>query len=452
MSNLRKIGLMLKKNLLLLVFAITTLFASAQQSKEELTRQQDQLKKEIAELNRTLSSIQSNKKSSLAELTAVRRKIQAREAMMNNISRDLRRLDDEIYTINLDIYRYSKELENLKKQYAQSLVFAYKNRSNYDYLNFIFSANSFNDAIKRVRYLKSYRKQRENQVNTILKTQQVLDQKKIAFEASKKEKNVALQEQTKTLQELENDRKEKDKVVAGLKTQEKQLAGQISKKDRERRELANAISAIIKREIAAAKKREEDEKKRLAAANAANKPANAGTPATKPNVSVTPGNTDVSGGVATSERAGTIQKFDSPTEEQSLAFEANRGRLPWPVDAGFIAIDFGPYELPGTKLRGVSDGIEISLPVGATVKSVADGEVSSVFDLGGEQAVVVRHGKYFTTYSHLSSVNVSKGAKVRSGTVIGRAAADESGSGMVLFMVSNERGSPLDPEKWLKRR
>src|SRR3954464_3522296 len=99
--------MMLKKNLLLLVFAIiTSLVASAQPSKEELQKQQDQLKKEIAELNSTLSSIQKEKKSSLAVLTAVKRKIAAREAMMNNISRDLRRLDDNIYAVNLDIYRY----------------------------------------------------------------------------------------------------------------------------------------------------------------------------------------------------------------------------------------------------------------------------------------------------------------------------------------------------------
>lgn len=444
--------MMLKKNLLLLVFSITSLFAVAQPSKDELQKQQQQLQKEIAELNRTLSGIQKNRKSSLAELTAVRRKIQAREAMMNNISRDLRRLDDEIYTINLDIFRYGNELAVLKKQYAQSLVFAYKNRSNYDYLNFIFSANSFNDAIKRVRYLKSYRQQRETQVSTIMKTQQVLDQKRFAFESSKKEKNLALQEQTKTLQELENDRKEKDRVVAGLKGQEKNVASEIKKKDRERRELASAINAIIKREIAAAKKREEEERKRIAAANAgANKQATNNTPA-KPNVGVTPGNTNVSGGVTTSGRSGTIEKFDSPTEEQSLAFEANRGRLPWPVDAGFVALDFGSYEVPGSKLKGISDGIDISLPVGSSVKSIADGEVASVFDMGGEQAVLIRHGKYFTTYSHLSSVNVSRGQKVRSGTVLGRAAADEAGTGLVTFMVTNEKGVHQDPERWLKRR
>jgi septal ring factor EnvC (AmiA/AmiB activator) len=440
--------MMLKKSLLLLVFAIATFVVSAQ-TKEELEKQKQQLQKEINELNSTLSSIQKNKKASLAELTAVKRKIAAREEMMNNTSRDLRRLDDEIYAINIDIYRYSKELENLKKQYAQSLVFAYKNRSNYDYLNFLFSATSFNDAIKRMRYLKSYRKQRETQLNTIVKTQQVLDSKKVSFESSKKEKNIALQEQTKTIQALETDKKEKDRVVAGLKSQEKDLSKQIKKKESERRELANAISAVIKRELAAQRKKEEEDRKKLATANAGTTKPAAGT---KPNTPVVGGNTNTSGGVTTSGRSGTIEKFYSATEEQSLAFEGNKGKLPWPVDAGFVAIGFGRYEVPNSKMIGISDGIDISLPVGSTVKAVADGEVSSVLDLGGEQVVIIRHGSYFTTYSHLGSVAVSKGQKVRSGTVLGKAAADESGSGLLTFLVTNAKGNFQDPEKWLRRR
>jgi septal ring factor EnvC (AmiA/AmiB activator) len=437
--------MMLKKNLLLLAFAIISLTASAQPTKEDLQKQQQQLQKEIADLNKSLSSIKSNTKASLAQLTAVKRKIAAREAMMNNISRDLRRLDDEIYAINLDIYRYSRELDTLKKQYAQSLVFAYKNRSNYDYLNFIFSANSFNDAVKRVQYLKSYRKQRETQLNTILKTQQVLGQKRQSFQSSIQEKNMALKEQTKTLQELENDKKEKDKVVSNLKSQEKDIAGQIRKKDKERRELAGAINTIIKRELAAQRKKEEEERKRLAAA------ANT-KPATTPNTPTAGSSGPATSGVTTGTRSGAVEKFESASAVQSLEFEKNRGRLPWPVDAGSIALGFGSYEIPGSKLKGVSDGIDIALPVGATVKCVADGEVSSVFDLGGEQAVLVRHGRYFTTYSHLGAVSVSKGQKVYSGTVIGKAAASEDGNGLVTFMVTNEKGSNMDPEKWLKRR
>ena len=92
------------------------------------------------------------------------------------------------------------------------------------------------------------------------------------------------------------------------------------------------------------------------------------------------------------------------------------------------------------------------MPVGASVKAISDGEVASVFDLGGEQAVLVRHGKYFTTYSHLASVNVSRNQQLRAGTVIGRSAASDDGEGEILFMVSNERGQALDPEGWLRRR
>jgi murein hydrolase activator len=431
---------MLKKNLLLLIFAITTLLAAAQPTKEELQRQQDQLKKEIAELNKTLGEIQKNKKRSLGELTAVQRKISAREEMMNSISRDLRRLDDNIYLINLDIYRYSKELDTLKKQYAQSLVFAYKNRSNYDYLNFVFSAKSFNDAVKRIEYLKSYRKQRETQLNTIVKTQEVLEQKRSTFKASINEKNMALVEQSKTLQELANDKKEKDKVVAGLKSQEKDLGAQIKKKDKERRDLANAISAIIKREIAAENKRIEEEKKKAGTTGKTTTPKTSTEPVT---------------GVATAGKSN--RKYD-PLEstpeglERSINFENNKGKLPWPVDAGFVSGQFGRRQVEGTKLWEDNDGIRIEMPApGASVKAVADGEVSSIFDLGGEQAVVVRHGKYFTTYSHLSSVNVSKGSQVKAGTVLGKAAANDAGVGETLFMVSTASGF-VNPESWLKRK
>jgi septal ring factor EnvC (AmiA/AmiB activator) len=73
-----------------------------------------------------------------------------------------------------------------------------------------------------------------------------------------------------------------------------------------------------------------------------------------------------------------------------------------------------------------------------------------VVDLGDEQMVVVRHGKYFTTYSHLASVSVNRKDKVQAGTVVGRAANSDDGGGMVTFMVSNEQGSFLNPTGWLR--
>jgi septal ring factor EnvC (AmiA/AmiB activator) len=136
----------------------------------------------------------------------------------------------------------------------------------------------------------------------------------------------------------------------------------------------------------------------------------------------------------------------------SLNFESNKGQLPWPVSSGFVSIHFGSYEIPETKLKGSSDGIDISLPVGSSVKSVADGEVVYIGDLGGTYLVVIRHGKYFTSYSNLASVNVSKHNAVKAGTVLGKAGANMNGDGLLTFNVTNDKGVFLDPESWLKSR
>jgi len=137
--------------------------------------------------------------------------------------------------------------------------------------------------------------------------------------------------------------------------------------------------------------------------------------------------------------------------EESINFESRRGSLPWPVNSGVVSIAFGPYEIPGTHIQGNSEGITISLPVGASVKSVADGEVSAVFDINGQQAVVVRHGKYFTAYSNLNSIKIARGAQVHAGTVLGAADKGQDGDGQVVFMVSNGNGY-LNPESWLRSR
>ncbi|MCY7421290.1 MAG: peptidoglycan DD-metalloendopeptidase family protein [Chitinophagaceae bacterium] len=439
---------MLKKILFVILFVVMTpvLFAQSP-SKEDLQRKTQDLKREIDNLNKSLADIKKNRKGALVTYNLIRNKIVARERLVQNINKEVRVLDDNIYLSSLEINKLKKELDTLKTEYSQSLVFAYKNRSNYDYLNFIFSAATFNDAIKRITYLKSYRQYREQQVDNINKTQDILQQKIASLNSNKTQKSQTLQEQTKQLVDLEKDRKEQNQEVSKLKSQENNLAAQIRKREKERVQMQNAIAAAVRREqaearkkaLAIAKQKADDEKRRRDAAA-----SNPGNPVKEEPVAVVkpkPGNR-------------TYSPFESTEEGKaaSINFESGRGRLPWPVDAGFVSIHFGRYNIPGTTLYGQSDGITISLPVGASVKAISDGEVTSVFDLGGEQAVLVRHGKYFSTYSHLASVNVSRNQKLGAGTLIGRSAANDDGEGEVLFMVSNERGQAVDPEGWLRRR
>ena len=242
--------------IIVLATAVTTTFA--QQTKEDIQKKQQQLQRELADLNSTLADIKKNKKQSLSQLALVERKIKAREELVSSINKQLNNIDDEIYHNSLDIYRYKKELDTLKANYAKSLVFAYRNRSNYDYLNFIFSANSFNDAVKRATYLRSYRQYRETQVDNILKTQSLLQTKVNNLKDSKTEKSTTLQEQGKQLQQMETDRKEKDQAVEDLKGQEKELASQIQDREKTRKKLNNQLQEIIRREIAEARRKEAD--------------------------------------------------------------------------------------------------------------------------------------------------------------------------------------------------
>ncbi len=449
---------MLKKIVFVVLF-LSLAAASFAQSKEELQRKTQDLKREIDGLNQSLKNIQKNRKGALITYNLIRNKIVAREKLVQNINREVRVLEDNIYLSTLEINKLRKELDTLKQEYAQSLVFAYKNRSNYDYLNFIFSAATFNDAVKRITYLKSYRQYREQQVDNINKTQQLLGDKIAGLNNNKVQKSQTLEEQTKQIIGLEKDRKEQDQEVSKLKSQESELAQQIRKREKDRRQMQNAIAAAIKREQAEARKKalaiakqkaEEEEKRRQQEA------ARIAKNTTSPNSSEKekPVAFEPSEPRRTETSNRTYSPFESTEEGKaaSISFEGGRGKLPWPVDAGIVSIHFGRYKIPGTTLVGQSDGITISLPVGSPVKAISDGEVSTVFDLGGEQAVLVRHGKYFTTYSNLSSANVSRGQQVRAGAVMGRAAANDEGEGEVLFMVTNERGLAQDPEGWLKRR
>lgn len=422
----------------------------AQQSSEELKKRQQELQNEINQLNSNLNAVKQNKKKYMALYAIVQRKVAAREELINNISREIRNIDENIFLNEREVYRLGKELDTLKQNYAKSIQFAYKNRSSYEYLNFIFSSVSFNDAVKRMNYLKSYRRLRETQAETIGKTQALMQQKIDDWNKSKTEKGVVLQNQNSQLKVLEDDRKEQAQVVNQIKNQEKDLQAQLKKKDQENQRLRKALAAAIRAEIedanrkakiAAANKKKEDDAKAKAALNTPTKPQ----ATNKTETAVEPAKKPV-------ERE--YSAFESTPEglTLSLNFEKNRGRLPWPIDAGSITGHYGKEIIPGTKLTVENDGIILGTRSGNSVKSIADGQVVRILDLGEYQTVMISHGKYFSVYNRLASVNVSKGDKVQAGTVLGKASTNPEGEGEVELLIMNEKSRYLNPQQWIKAR
>ena len=425
----------MKKILFLIVLQFSGLaYVHAQDDKAQMERERQEIQQELADLQKAYSQIKGQRHVTLGQLSVLKRKIEVQERYLNNINREIRFLNDDIYRSTVEINRMQKQLDTLKAQYSRSVVYAYKNRSTYDFLNFIFSANNFNDAVKRVAYLKSYRSYREQQVNSILQTQQQIGRRKQIQIGQMQEKKQAMQNQAKQVEVLESQKREKDVAVTELKSKEKEVKKQIVSKQKRDRDLRNALSAIVRREIEKAK----EEAKRNAATT---RPTT-----TNPTENVTNNRT-------VTKAPPSYLDLNAADVKLNASFSNNKGRLPWPVDNGVVSIHFGPYEVEGTRLKGDNPGITIATPsAGMPVKSVFDGEVAGVYNMGDGMAVTIRHGKYFTTYSNLTGVSISKGSSVSTGQSIGRVGQSDDGSGGQIDFILMIESKNVNPEPWLRRR
>lgn len=446
---------MIKKIWILLLIVASSLgtFAQNASSSADLKKQQAAIQKEIDELKKQLAETNKYKRKSLAELNLVQKKLRLRESQIKVINDQINLIQSDINQSWRDIVKLRAELDTLKIQYQKSVVYAYKNRSNYDFVNFIFSAGSFNDALKRMAYLKSYRAYREQQAINIANTQSQLEQKINNLNLSKKEKSSALEEQNKQFKVLAEERAEKNAVVSKIKSQERELTKEMTDKRKQDNKLKAAINAAIRREIEAEKKRlaaiekERKEKEEAArkAAVAAAKKEESSTAATKPAAKPVE--------EKPAAPAKPLDVFDT-REEVKLAsdnFEKNKGSLPWPVNAGRVAMKFGRNQYEGLKVDYDNEGITIEAEANSSIKAVFDGEVSAIFTIGSIQAVIIKHGKYFTTYSNLSKVTVSKGEKVKTGQLIGRLEEKDAGRGELEFLITNDDRINLNPELWLRK-
>ena len=429
-------------------FIVCVLFVSAvgiaqtpAQSRADLEKERASIQKEIEDVKHSLDETKKNRKETLGQLALLLKKLRLRQAAIQNINSQINFIQGDMNNSWKEILKLRKELDTLRKQYEESVVYAYKNRSNYDFLNFIFSASSFNDALKRVEYLKSYRAYREERAENIRKTQVLLQNKIDGLKVKREEKDAVLQKQNKEKAVLDDERKEKDQFVSKLKSREKELQKDLAVKKRQDDKLQNALRAAINREIKLAAQREMAEQKKKDAANdTKTNPAN--------------GNPNINPVTKSSNTVKPKSVFEATPEGLIVSenFEKNRGKLPWPVETGHISIPFGRYSVEG--LKGiVSDnpGLTIETQVGASVKAVFDGEVSTVFNIEGSAAIMIKVGKFFIAYSNLSSVNVTKGEKIKVGQLLGKAAENADGNGEINFIISEENRN-LNPEQWLRRK
>lgn len=445
---------------------------AAQQTREQLEKQRQQLKSEIDEAQNLLNNNKAETNKSLGGLILLSRKSDLQERVVKTIDKDINILDNNIYGIQRDVNKYDRLLDTLKLEYSKSMVYAYKNRGNYEFLNFIFSANNFNDAIKRIAYLKSYRAFREMQGQNIIRTQDLRKQKLEDLGASKEIKKVTLISQKDEMDKLAEQKNEQDRIVQDLKKQGKSIETRIADKQRQVAKVNAAVKAAIAKAI-----KEEKERARLVAVAEAKKRADANKELER----IARAKKVEEERLAREKRAAAIAagKKPDPIKEIPVAvvkekkvkevkepelvnlsgeskilnsrFESNKGNLPWPVDNPAVINHYGTITLPsGTKMA--NNAVIISAAIGANVKACFDGEVIMIYEVeDGKYAITLKHGGFYTSYSLIKNVAVTKGQVVSTGQTLGKVAPNLEGNGSIDLLLAKGETN-YDPERWLRRK
>ncbi len=417
----------------------------AQNSKavKKLQSERAALKKQIDNSQQLLKSTKRDVKTQLSNLLLLDSEIGRQQKYVEHIAYEADSLARRIDTLQVQLESLQRELDECKRKFQRSLMYMHRNRSAQNKLMFIFSADNFKQAYRRMRYVEEFARYQRAQ-GEVLKTKELAVRKaKAELLVAKGEKDRMLADGRAEQKKLEGQKAERQTMVNKLKKEQKKLQTSITQSQKKYNQLNAKIDKLIQEEIAAAeRRRKEAERKRKAAEEKARREA------AKKNGGKAGSGSSSSGKTAT-------PKFREPNDidrQLSTNFTANKGKLPMPITGGYvISSRFGSNSVEG--LRGVqldNKGINITGRRGAQARCVFNGEVTSVFSFGGLMNVIVRHGSYITVYCNLSSVNVRLGQKVTTKQILGTIAPDASGNSTLHFQLRRET-TKLDPEPWLAR-
>jgi murein hydrolase activator len=383
-------------------------FIVSGQSRSELEAKRKKTLEEIAYVDNIIKETERQKSSGINDIRIIGNKLLLRENVIGGMREEIDLLTERIEINELALNLMEKDLEVLKKEYAQTIVNSYKSGKGYSELAYLFSAKDFNQGYKRIRYLQQVAEFRRNEAETIsglkqeifkVKSKMEEDLENISQLKSKEEKQKAL---------LQEEQERKRRMVNNLGSKEKQL-----KKDLEdKKKIAQKIESEIARVI------EEERKK---------------------------------------------SKTSELTPEMRLigeSFEENKGRLPWPVEKGIVTSKFGPQKHPVLNYVNENNiGIEITSYGKTEVRAVFKGQIVKIFAIQGANAsIILRHGKYFTVYQNMVNIKLKQGDMVNTKDLIGEVycEADNGNRSILKFMIFLEKqGSEpekIDPEQWIAKK
>jgi murein hydrolase activator len=388
------------------IFFITFQINSFGQSKDELEQQRQETNQIIENTTRLLEQTSLTRRNSIERLNIVRRRLQLRQNLIRTIQAEIDYLDNAIVQRQIRISDLENDLTVARNSYAQLIRIAYKQRFMHQRIMFILSADDFNQAYRRLKYLQQYGQSRQKQIALIeTVTREIIDELE-GIELERSEKVTLLAKQQNETELLNIERREQNAIVQDLSKRESQLKEELRKQEEVAIALQNAIEELLREEAKLAAER---------------------------------------------------RMYELTPEEKIVSddFRNNMGGLPWPTERGVVTGFFG--ERPHPVLRGImiqNNGIDISTEENAEVRALFTGIVRQVIMVpGSNNVILIRHGNFLSVYSNLAHVYVRGGDKVDTKQLIGRVFTDtENSESTILHLEIWEENRKLDPMIWLSRQ
>jgi septal ring factor EnvC (AmiA/AmiB activator) len=386
----------------LFVFLITAslcLPLYAADNVKDLQNKQKKLQQEIEQTNKLLNQTKKDEKATMNKLQLIGTNIKNQRQLIHT-------LDNEIFALNAEMKELQgtrdslqRVLDGYKADYAEMIRQSHFAQVQQSPLLFLMSSDSFQQLARRARYLREFAHFRQEQVRRIENTQAEIDTQNELLKANKHDKLVVLDTRKKEQENLKRDEKKQKTMLNQLKSKEKDLNKQLKAQEKKVAELNKKIDELIR------------------------------------------------------QQAQKASKTTMTKEQQLIAggFEANKGRLPWPVDKGMISGHYGKQQHPLHEHVIVDNkGIYIQTTAGTKARAVYKGEVTTCCVIAGTYAVIVQHGNYRTVYSNLSSLNVKQGDHVDTKQVLGTIFTDpEQDQKTELYFQIYQDMNMVNPELWI---
>jgi septal ring factor EnvC (AmiA/AmiB activator) len=424
----------MKRLFVFLLFTFSIVHLVSPQTIKELELQRKKMIESIALTNKLLNETQKSANYAINRLSIIKKNIGLRQRLIENLNQEINVLDQTIDTLQQQQNQLEAHLLVLKNDYARLLQESQLRQDTYSQLLFLFSSQSIPQAYRRLRYLKELSDYRKKQAEEIIAVEKKLALQQTLLTQTRNAKESLLQQKEIERKKLSAEQQRENQAYNALKGKEKNLREQLIKQQN----VARALNAKIEQLIAEEIRRAEERKKAEAEAAARKKKATSKETVQKP-----------------STTQPEKKEVDYMTKEEKLIsgnFAANQGRLPWPVEKGFISGHFGIQPHPILQhVTTNNKGIYIETHRNADARAIFDGVVTERFSIpGSNNAIIIKHGDYRTVYANLTTIYVSIGEHVTAKQKIGRIFTDDENGGKTeLYLMIWKDKTPLNPELWL---